>query len=122
MVMPVFAFANAGVSLAGLSPADLLAPLPLGIAAGLLLGKQIGVFAATWLGIATGIAARPAGASWLQLYGASLLAGVGFTMSLFIGTLAFEGAESAAAVRLGVLSGLLGYLVVRLAPAGSGRD
>jgi NhaA family Na+:H+ antiporter len=128
MVMPLFAFANAGVSLTGLSPADLLAPLPLGIAAGLFLGKQIGVFAMTWLGVATGLAARPAGATWPQLYGASLLAGVGFTMSLFIGTLAFEGAESATAVRLGVLSGslvcgLLGYLVMRLAPVvGGGRD
>ncbi len=123
LVMPVFAFANAGVSLAGLSLRDLLEPLPLGIAIGLLLGKQIGVFLMTALGIATGIAQRPAGASWAQLYGASLLAGVGFTMSLFIGTLAFDGVEQASAVRLGVLSGslvcgLFGYLVMRLAPLG----
>ncbi len=122
LVMPVFAFANAGVPLAGLSLADLLAPLPLGIAAGLFLGKQAGVFLMTWLGVATGLARRPAGASWLQLYGASLLAGVGFTMSLFIGTLAFEGPEQAAAVRIGVLSGslvcgVLGYLVMRLGVA-----
>ncbi len=125
LVMPVFAFANAGVSLSGLSLGDLLAPLPLGIAAGLFLGKQVGVFLLTGLGIVTGMAQRPAGASWSQLYGASLLAGVGFTMSLFIGTLAFEGPEQAAAVRIGVLSGsllsgLLGFLVVRLAPGGDG--
>ncbi len=123
LVMPVFAFANAGVSLAGLSLSDLLEPLPLGIAMGLFLGKQVGVFLMSGLGIATGIAQRPAGASWGQLYGASLLAGVGFTMSLFIGTLAFDGIEQASAVRLGVLSGslvcgLLGYLVMRLAPPG----
>ena len=121
MVMPVFAFANAGVSLAGLSIDDLLAPLPLGIAAGLFLGKQAGVFLATWLGVATGVARPPAGASWLQIYGAALLAGVGFTMSLFIGTLAFEAPEYAASVRVGVLSGsllcgLLGFLVMRFAP------
>jgi NhaA family Na+:H+ antiporter len=121
LVMPVFAFANAGVSLAGLSFRDLLEPLPFGIAIGLFLGKQIGVFLMTALGIATGLAKRPAGASWAQLYGASLLAGVGFTMSLFIGTLAFDGIEQTSAVRLGVLSGslvcgLLGYLVMRLAP------
>lgn len=120
MVMPVFAFANAGVSLAGISAADLLAPLPLGIAAGLFVGKQVGVLSMTWLGIASGIAERPPGASWLQIYGAALLAGVGFTMSLFIGTLAFADPESAAAIRIGVLSGslvcgVLGYLVMRVA-------
>ncbi len=125
MVMPIFAFANAGVSLAGLSIGDLFAPLPLGIAAGLIVGKQTGVFLMTWLGVTTGIARRPAGASWAQIYGASLLAGVGFTMSLFIGTLAFEGPEYAAAVRVGVLSGslvcgLLGYLVMRFAPGPGG--
>jgi len=127
LVMPVFAFANAGVSLAGVSFRDLLTPLPLGISAGLLFGKQAGVFLMTWLGIATGIAQRPAGASWLQLYGASLLAGVGFTMSLFIGTLAFEGPEQASAVRIGVLSGslvcgLLGYLVMRFARGAGERS
>ncbi len=125
LVMPVFAFANAGVSLAGLSIGDLFAPLPLGIAAGLIVGKQVGVFLMTWLGVTTGIARRPAGASWAQIYGASLLAGVGFTMSLFIGTLAFEGPEYAASVRVGVLSGslvcgLLGFLVMRFAPGARG--
>jgi NhaA family Na+:H+ antiporter len=122
LVMPVFAFANAGVSLAGLSLGDLFAPLSLGIAAGLIVGKQAGVFLMTWLAVATGVAQRPAQASWAQVYGASLLAGVGFTMSLFIGTLAFEGPEYASAVRVGVLSGsfvcaLLGFIVMRYAPA-----
>jgi NhaA family Na+:H+ antiporter len=125
LVMPVFAFANAGVSLAGFSFGDLLEPLPLGIAAGLIVGKQIGVFAMTWLGISTGIAKRPDGASWGQIYGASLLAGVGFTMSLFIGTLAFEGPDFAAAVRIGVLSGslvcaILGFVTMRWAPGPTG--
>jgi NhaA family Na+:H+ antiporter len=121
LVMPIFAFANAGVSLAGLSLGDLVAPLSLGIAAGLIVGKQTGVFLMAWLAVATGIAQRPAEASWAQVYGASLLAGVGFTMSLFIGTLAFEAPEHASAVRVGVLSGSLvcgplGYLVMRFAP------
>ena len=121
LVMPVFAFANAGVSLAGLSLGDLVAPLSLGIAAGLIVGKQTGIFLMTWLAVAIGVARRPAGASWAQVYGASLLAGVGFTMSLFIGTLAFEGPEYASAVRVGVLSGslvcgLLGWAVMRFAP------
>jgi NhaA family Na+:H+ antiporter len=128
LVMPVFAFANAGVSLAGLTLGDLFAPLSLGIAAGLIVGKQVGVFFMTWLTVVLGIAERPAQASWAQVYGASLLAGVGFTMSLFIGSLAFEGPESAAAVRVGVLSGsfvcgLLGYIVMRYGPApGSNSD
>jgi NhaA family Na+:H+ antiporter len=122
LVMPVFAFANAGVSLAGLTLGDLFAPLSLGIAAGLIVGKQAGVFLMTWLAVVLGIAKRPAQASWAQVYGASLLAGVGFTMSLFIGSLAFEGPEYASAVRVGVLSGsfvcgLLGYIVLRYGPA-----
>ena len=127
LVMPVFAFANAGVSLTGLSLDNLLEPLPLGIALGLFLGKQVGVFLMTWVGVGTGIAQRPAGASWGQLYGASVLAGVGFTMSLFIGTLAYEGIDKASAVRIGVLSGslasaLVGYLAMRLAPPGDSRS
>ncbi len=122
LVMPVFAFANAGVSVAGLTLGDLFAPLSLGIAAGLIVGKQAGVFLMTWLAVVLGIAKRPAQVSWAQVYGASLLAGVGFTMSLFIGSLAFEGPEYASAVRVGVLSGsfvcgLLGYIVMRYAPA-----
>jgi len=118
LILPVFAFANAGVSLHGLSFADLLRPLPLGIALGLFVGKQIGVFGMSWLAVRLRLAAKPEGASWSQLYGAGLLAGVGFTMSLFIGTLAFEGPAAAADVRIGVLSGSLlsglsGYLLLR---------
>jgi NhaA family Na+:H+ antiporter len=107
VIIPVFAFANAGVSLAGVSLASLTASIPLGIAAGLFLGKQVGVFLlaswAVWLGIAD----RPKGATPLQLYGIALLTGVGFTMSLFIGTLAFEDEATMVQIRLGVLLGSL---------------
>lgn len=119
LVMPAFAFANAGVSFAGISPATLFAGVPLGIALGLFLGKQLGVFGAAWLAIRAGWARMPEDASWGLLYGTSILAGIGFTMSLFIGTLAFEPAAYAAPVRLGVLagsllSGIAGYAVLRL--------
>lgn len=117
-VMPVFAFANAGVHLGGLSLADLMAPIPLGIAMGLFFGKQLGVFGFAWAGVRLGLCSLPEGVSWPQVYGAALLAGIGFTMSLFIGTLAFVDPEHAAAVRLGVLSGSLlsgvaGFLLLR---------
>lgn len=119
MVMPVFAFANAGVPLAGLSFDDLLQPLPLGIALGLLVGKQLGVFGFTLIPIKLGWAKKPVGATWMHLYGASLLAGIGFTMSLFIGTLAFTTQDQAVGVRIGVLSGSIlsgvaGYLLLRI--------
>lgn len=121
-IMPVFAFANAGVPLFGLQPADLIAPIPLGIALGLFLGKQIGVFGAAWLAVRTGLARLPSGVSWLQVYGLSLLAGIGFTMSLFIGTLAFADPQHASQVRLGVLGGsllsaVIGYIVLFKASA-----
>ena len=117
-VMPVFAFANAGVALGNISFADLVAPIPLGIALGLFIGKQIGVLGFAWLGVKLGLCRLPSGVGWLQVYGVALLAGIGFTMSLFIGTLAFSDAEHAAAVRLGVLCGsilsaVLGYVVLR---------
>ena len=121
-IVPLFGLANAGVVLTGLSPATLLAPLPLGVALGLFLGKQIGIFGSIWLAVKTGFARRPGGASWLQVYGVSLLAGIGFTMSLFIGGLAFAGAPALAEeVKLGVLLGsllsaLAGYAVLRFAP------
>jgi len=123
-VMPVFAFANAGVALYGLEASDLIAGTPLGIAAGLFLGKQVGIMAFVWAGVKLGLARLPDGVTWMQIYGVSLLAGIGFTMSLFIGTLAFADPEYGAGVRLGVLSGSFlsaigGYLVLRwsLAPA-----
>ena len=117
-VMPVFAFANAGVNLASLSPGDVLSPVPLGIATGLFFGNQIGIFGLTWAGVRLGVCRLPEGISWLHVYGASALAGIGFTMSLFIGTLAFDDPAQQAAVRLGVLSGSLlsgvvGYTVLR---------
>ncbi|MGB3625526.1 MAG: Na+/H+ antiporter NhaA [Henriciella sp.] len=106
-VLPVFAFANAGVSLSGVSIGDLLSPLPLGIAAGLFIGKQIGVFGATVLAVKAGIARRPEGANWMHLYGVACLTGIGFTMSLFIGTLAFDSTAQLDQVRIGVLLGSL---------------
>ena len=108
LVLPLFAFAKAGVSFAGLSVEQAMAPLVLGIALGLFLGKQIGVFGAAWLASALKIGDRPTGATWFELYGVSLLCGVGFTMSLFVGLLAFPGAIDSAAqveVKLGVLGG-----------------
>ncbi|MEL6687661.1 MAG: Na+/H+ antiporter NhaA [Pseudomonadota bacterium] len=118
LILPLFAFANAGVSLAGLSLADVLAPVPLGIALGLFFGKQIGVFALSFLAVKLKLAKLPEGANWAQVYGVACLTGVGFTMSLFIGTLAFDDSELLNGVRLGVLmgsiaSGLLGYFVLR---------
>jgi NhaA family Na+:H+ antiporter len=108
LILPLFAFAKAGVSFAGLSLDQLFAPLVLGVAAGLFLGKQIGVFGATWLTTRLKLGKKPAQSTWLQIYGVSLLCGVGFTMSLFIGILAFPGAIDApeqVEVKLGVILG-----------------
>ncbi len=128
-IMPVFAFANAGVSLHDLSFGDLFKGIPLGIAAGLFLGKQIGIMSFVWIAVKLGISRLPDGCSWLQVYGVAVLAGIGFTMSLFIGTLAFSDPEYAAAVRIGVLTGstlsaVLGYLILRyaLGRIGAHRD
>jgi len=121
VILPLFAFANAGVPLKGLTLEVLFAPVPLGIATGLFIGKQLGVFGASWAAIKLKIAGLPAGVNWRQLYGVSILCGIGFTMSLFIGALAFEnaGPEHAAEVRLGILLGSLlsavvGYAILRL--------
>ncbi len=121
VIVPIFAFANAGVSLGGLGLDSLLEPVPLGIAAGLFIGKQFGIFLFCGLAIALGLSRLPTGASWAGFYGVSVLAGIGFTMSLFIASLAFEQSASAPilADRLGILSGsaasaLLGYFVLRL--------
>lgn len=121
LVVPVFGFANAGVSLAGVSPALLLEPVPLGVMLGLVLGKQLGIFLAVVLVVRLGWAALPAQAGWRQVYGVALLCGIGFTMSLFIGLLAFPGApllqdEVKVGVLLGsLLSALAGTLVLRRA-------
>ncbi|HEX8300283.1 Na+/H+ antiporter NhaA [Sphingomonas sp.] len=118
-IIPLFGFANAGISFAGVGPAILLAPLPLAILGGLFFGKQVGIFASIWLAVRLRLAPRPE-ASWMQLYGMSLLAGIGFTMSLFIGGLAFPGRPDLAdQVKIGVLAGsllsaLAGYAVLRV--------
>ena len=106
-IMPIFAFAAAGFSFSELNAETLFSPVALGVAAGLFIGKQIGVFGASVVAIRLGLARRPTDASWLEVYGCALLCGVGFTMSLFIGALAFDAGDPAAqsAVRLGVISG-----------------
>ncbi len=116
-ILPVFGFANAGVRF---GDAPFWAPLPLGVAAGLFLGKQIGVFGAIRGAVAFGFARKPEGASWAQLYGVALLAGIGFTMSLFIGGLAFSDPVLVEEVKVGVLAGsalsaVLGYALLRFA-------
>jgi NhaA family Na+:H+ antiporter len=128
VVIPIFGFANAGVSLAGLSFGALVEPLTLGVAAGLVVGKLVGVFGSSALAIRFGLADLPAHAGWSHLIGISLLCGIGFTMSLFIGLLAF--ASDAAlqdAVKVGILAGsfiaaLLGAVVLLMAPAASGVE
>ena len=123
-IVPVFAFANAGVSLEGMSLADLMAPLPLGIALGLIVGKQVGVFGMTWLAVKMGLAKLPHGVTWAHIYGLACLAGIGFTMSLFIGSLSFADPELMNAVRVGVLSGSLvsgvvGFAILRFSGSAS---
>ncbi|HFD80369.1 MAG TPA: Na+/H+ antiporter NhaA [Gammaproteobacteria bacterium] len=122
LILPLFAFVNAGVPLQGMSAEQILGPVPVGIALGLVLGKQLGVFGLCWIGIRLGIARLPQNVNWLQLYGVAILCGVGFTMSLFIGSLAFEGADSPYLHqdRIGILGGslvsaLLGYFWLRRA-------
>ncbi|MDJ0612529.1 MAG: Na+/H+ antiporter NhaA [Rhizobiaceae bacterium] len=119
LVLPVFAFANAGVSLAGLSLADLTATVPLGIALGLFFGNQIMIFVLSFLAVKIGISKMPEGVRWVHIYGTGCLAGIGFTMSLFIGTLAFSDPDLVNQVRLGVLMGsfasaILGFTVLKL--------
>jgi NhaA family Na+:H+ antiporter len=121
-IIPIFGLANAGVSLSGLSLDAILSPLPLGIALGLFIGKQVGVYAFSELAIRLNLADVPAGATRLQCYGVALLCGIGFTMSLFIGALAFPGQpELGDATKIGVLMGsalsaLAGYLLLSVAP------
>tara|TARA_B100000787_G_scaffold16624_1_gene11687 strand:+ start:43 stop:411 length:369 start_codon:yes stop_codon:yes gene_type:complete len=116
--MPIFAFANAGVSLEGLSFSSLLLPVPLGILLGLFVGKQVGVMIFSFIAVKTGVAQMPDNSSWFSLYGVSVLTGIGFTMSLFVGNLAFaENIQYIDGVKIGVLAGsllstLLGYFIL----------
>ncbi|MET0531270.1 MAG: Na+/H+ antiporter NhaA [Microvirga sp.] len=120
LIIPIFGFANAGISFAGMSLSSLQNPVPLGVALGLFVGKQVGVFAFAWAAIKTGLADLPANATWPQLYGVALLCGIGFTISLFIGLLAFPtSADLQDATKLGVLlgsilSGLIGAALLRM--------
>jgi len=118
-IVPIFGFANAGVSFAGMTPMDIVAPLPLGIGLGLFAGKQIAIHGTIWSLVRIGWTPRPEGATWRQIYGMAMLCGIGFTMSLFIGGLAF-GSDAAAvdAVKVGVftgslLAGVAGYILLR---------
>ncbi len=121
-IVPLFGFANAGLHLEGDLIRQLMAPLPLAIALGLFVGKQLGIFGSIFASVRLGLATLPVGATWLQVYGLSLLCGIGFTMSLFIGGLAFPGApELAEQAKAGILAGsvlsaLAGFLVLRLCP------
>ncbi len=120
LVVPLFGFANAGVSFAGMSADALTDGVTLGIAGGLFIGKQLGIFSAVYGCVRLGFARLPEGASWVSLYGVAVLAGIGFTMSLFIGTLAWDTADHAAPLRIGVLggsllSGVVGYLLLLFA-------
>ena len=118
IIMPIFAFANAGVSLEGLSLSSLLLPVPLGILLGLFIGKQVGVMIFSFVAVKLGVAQMPDNANWLTIYGVSVLTGIGFTMSLFVGNLAFaENIQYIDGVKIGVLAGSLlstvfGYFIL----------
>jgi NhaA family Na+:H+ antiporter len=123
LIVPIFGFANAGVSFSGVSLSNLADPVPLGVAAGLFFGKQIGVFSFAWLAIKLRLAERPVGASWVQIYSVAILCGIGFTMSLFIGLLAYANSpllqdETKLGVLLGsLLSAVVGAVLLRLSLA-----
>jgi NhaA family Na+:H+ antiporter len=122
-IVPLFALANSGISLEGMSLADLAKPLPLGIMVGLFVGKQVGIFLFTYVAVKAGVSPMPGGARLSQLYGVAVVAGIGFTVALFVATLAFPGeprllAEAKLGILLGsLLSAVVGYLVLRFGPA-----
>jgi NhaA family Na+:H+ antiporter len=120
-ILPVFAFANAGINFSGVGIEQLQHGVPMGIALGLLIGKQVGVFGLCWLAIKLGMSKMPKGMNWPSLYGTAALCGIGFTMSLFVGSLAFEetGVDLLFDERLGIIigsvvSGIIGYVVLKL--------
>lgn len=120
-IVPLFGFANAGVALGGLTIDEIFSPMPIGVAAGLFIGKQLGIFSAVWLAVKTGFAAKPRGATWLQIYAVAIICGIGFTMSLFIGGLAFSDPLLIEEAKLGTLGGsilaaITGYTLMRFAP------
>ena len=127
IILPIFAFANAGVPFEGMGFHSLGDPTTLGIILGLVFGKQIGIFSTLWLAIKAGWSPMPSGTRWIHLYGVSALCGIGFTMSLFIGGLAFADIEHQASIRLGVLtasiiSAIVGYLILLMAPGEVKQD
>lgn len=128
LIVPAFGFANAGVSFAGVSIADIFAPLPLGIAVGLFVGKQLGVFGGILLAVKSGLAAKPRGATWLQIYAVAMLCGIGFTMSLFISGLAFpDNPEYIEDAKIGILLGslvsaMVACALLRFAPKAHDHD
>lgn len=125
MILPLFAFVNAGVDLKGISPAEMAGPVPLGIMLGLFIGKQVGVFGFSWVAIKMGVASLPKESNWTLLYGVSVLTGIGFTMSLFVDTLAYNDTQiyhyaDKLAILLGsFLSAIVGYLILRFAKSKS---
>lgn len=127
-IVPVFAFFNAGVTLSGLAPGALWTPVASGIALGLFAGKQLGVFGATWLAVRAGIGRLPNGVNWAQMYGVALLAGIGFTMSLFVTSLAFDDKALLASARFAILIGsilsaIVGLIVLwRVSPRRGDRE
>ena len=128
-ILPLFAFANAGLPLSGVTLESFTHHVPMGIAAGLLLGKTLGVFGLTWLAVKTSMATLPTGANWGQVFGVSILCGIGFTMSLFVGSLAFVpgASEYAGMDRMGILTGsilaaLIGYAITAMASGKNHKD
>lgn len=120
-ILPIFAFANAGVPFTGMGFHSLFEPVTLGIILGLVVGKQLGIFSVLWLTIKSGLSPMPKGTTWLQLYAVANLCGIGFTMSLFIGGLAFDSLDLQASIRLGVLVGstisaIMGFLILYFSP------
>lgn len=127
VVMPLFALANAGLSLSGLGPAMLADPVALGVFFGLVVGKQLGIFSFAWLAVRSGLAALPPDLEWRHVYGAACLGGIGFTMSLFIANLAFGGSAALSSAKLGILSaslvaGGMGWAILRGAKAGRASE